>query len=368
MRTESLEARLQRGACNLLVDCAGLGNDDSILIVHEKPELGWWDAEVVESVAQQASALGISVELLETDSPTNQRDENIQQAMLRYNCTLFFARVGDQDRFAEPTAGKKIVMCYTRDNDMLASEFGCAPYQAMKQFKLVLDSVITASSKIEITCPQGSHLIGLMEPVAAVEAADVSILRFPMGIVSPIPAERFSGRVALTGYLTPTGSAVYEPASLKLDSRTMAIIDNGKITGFDGPDDQVKLIEAHYQRVASQFNLEPYVVHSWHAGIHPGLVFSCSEDDNPDLWGNTVFNHPRYLHFHTCGTHAPGEISWLLQDHTVTLDGIELWRNGRLQPENFELSRQCLRNFPDVGALFEIPTTTVAEVVASALV
>ena len=38
---------------------------------------------------------------------------------------------------------------------------------------------------------------------------------------------------------------------------------------------------------------------------------------------------PRYLHFHTCGDYAPGEIAWSLFDATVLIDGETYWQEGR---------------------------------------
>ena len=46
-------------------------------------------------------------------------------------------------------------------------------------------------------------------------------------------------------------------------------------------------------------------------------------------------NHP-HVHFHACGDYAPGEIGWMLRDHSF-LDDIPLWETGRLKPENFSV-------------------------------
>ena len=59
-------------------------------------------------------------------------------------------------------------------------------------------------------------------------------------------------------------------------------------------------------------------------------TFEGSRDANPDLWSNTIFGSPGYLHFHTCGDYPPGEICWMVAAPTVTADGRAIWRGGAL--------------------------------------
>lgn len=94
------------------------------------------------------------------------------------------------------------------------------------------------------------------------------------------------------------------------------------------------------------------MVHSWHAGLHPGCRFFAAEGSDRDYWSNTVFSSPRVLHFHTCGATAPGEISWNLVDATVTVDGVPLWQAGTLRPRAFAALTAVLDAHPALGALF----------------
>ena len=353
--TDPLPDPLDLGAANLFQNCAQLQPGDSLLLVSETPELGWWDADLIAFLADSARQAGYRVTELQVGAPGNDRDERVQAAMQTHDCALFLARAGDQDRFSTAERGCRIVMCYARNRDMLASTFGHVAYPAMCALKSELDRIIAAARHIRITCPLGSDLEAQLEPRGNTESADVSVRRFPMGIVSPILAQPFSGKAVMAHYLTPTGSAVYEPAVLELETPATALLQSGRIVGFDGPSETVQSIEQHYQRVARQFDLEPFVVHSWHAGIHPGVQCAIREADNPDLWGNTVFNHPRYLHFHSCGVNAPGEISWMLRDHRVTLDGVPLWDQGELMPQNFPAAARCLEEWPELSGLYRHP-------------
>lgn len=294
------------GAENLLLNCAGLQRGDSLLIVHEDPLLGWYDAAVVETIAKVARILGIELQILEVGAPQNQRDSRVTEAMVAHNCTLFLSRIGDQDRFAEPQPGKTIVMCYIRSEDMLASAFAGASYGATQAIKKTLDGLLSRARRIEIQCSLGTDCSFEQEPRELAELSDVSVRRFPLGVVTPMDAAAMSGRVALADFLTPTGSKVYEPANVELRQPVFAAIESGRITGFDGDADTVASVEQHYHHVAQQFGIDAAVVHSWHVGLHPGLSYLQSAAADPDRWSNTIFNHPRILHFHTCGAYAPG--------------------------------------------------------------
>lgn len=346
------EYSVARAARNLLLGCAELDSTDTLLIVHEDPQLGWYDAAVTGAIAAAADELGIEFQTLEVGPPRNLRDSRVIEAMQAHDCTLFLSRIGDQDRFAEPQAGKKIVMCYIRSQDMLTSGFAAVSYAATLDLKKILDGLISAATRIEIQCPLGTDCKLSQRPRESAEPSDVSLRRFPLGVVTPIDAGRLSGRVALADFLTPTGSGVYDPASLALDNTVFAVIEAGRIDRFEGAAETVASVERHYRQVAQQFAIDADVVHSWHVGMHPGLSYLQAAAANPDRWSNTIFNHPRILHFHTCGAYAPGEICWNVKNPTVALDGKPLWDQGVLRINDFAATRACLQRWPELQQLF----------------
>jgi hypothetical protein len=69
-----------------------------------------------------------------------------------------------------------------------------------------------------------------------------------------------------------------------------------------------------------------------------------------------MFASPRYLHFHTCGDYAPGEIAWSVIDTTVTLDGTPYWQDGRFVFLDREEVRALLADFPGCETAFEMRT------------
>ncbi len=357
--TTRSQDNLAKGARNLLINCANLKQGDTLLIIHENPELGWYDAATPATVTNEARLLGITPTVLEVGEPVNTRTADLTAAISGHDCTIFFARIGDQDRFANPVPGKKSVMCYARDAAMLASTYGRTSHLAFVDMKSAVNDILLDANQIEISCPLGTRVTGRATEAQRKQPLDVSTLRFPLGVPQPLSAAGFSGQVALAHYLTPTGSKVYQPAWLKLEQPIFARFEHGRIDGFYGDATEISRVEDHYNLVAGQFDIDADVVHSWHAGIHPGCAYTDDASRNPDRWSNTVFTNPRFLHFHTCGDYAPGEICWMVLDQTVSVDGKLLWEHGHLVPEAFSQTKQCIENWPELDELYANPSNLI---------
>lgn len=345
------------GAKNLLVNCAALKADDSLLIISERADLGWYDGKTAHFISEQAEKMGINPTLIVVGSPENVRCPKLAKMISDSTCTIFFSRIGDQDRFSNPPEGTRSIMCYIRDMDMLASPFGTTHYLAVRDLKNAVDEVLLGAKDIEITCPLGTKLSQHQSKTTIDNLDDVGVLRFPVGVAAPTCAKSFSGRLVMDRYLAPTGSRVYDPAFLKIDEPVFAEIELGRITGFNGPKNDVENVKQHYSRVANKFDIDANIIHSWHAGIHPGCNYTVPECDNPDRWSNTVFCHPEYIHFHTCGDYAPGEISCTLPGHSIKINGVTLWENGRFLPHVFEKTKACLDKWSELNDLFGYSAT-----------
>ena len=355
----TMAPELADGARNLLLNCAGLKAGDEILILHEDPKLAWYDRDAPLAVAAEARNLGVSVNLLEVGAPDNDRDPRVAEAVAAHNCSIFFARIGDQDRFADPAPGKTNVMCYARDAAMLASTYGRTDHRALLALKTAVNDVLLTAGRIDISCPLGTGICGSLSERERASREDVSVRRFPLGVPQPLSASGFSGRVALARYLTPTGSRVYDPSFLALEKPVFAEVTSGRIEEFTGDPEITARIREHYKMVAEMFGIDGDAVHSWHAGIHPGCAYTAEAAVNPDRWSNTVFTNPRFLHFHTCGSYPPGEICWMVQDPTIAIDGTKLWDKGRLHPEAFAQLRRCLEQWPELESLFAEPSELI---------
>ncbi|MBT4966384.1 MAG: hypothetical protein HOM79_09195 [Alphaproteobacteria bacterium] len=357
--TSLLSMDLRAGAYNLLVNCANLAPDETLVIISEEPGLGWYDRDVVEALEAEARAMGITPTMIEVGAPGNDKNRQVVEAVGSHDCALFLARIGDQDRFADPVPGKKTIMCYARDAAMLASSYGSADHRAFLQLKEAVNDILLGGDTIRMTCKLGTDISGSISKSDRETPGDVSVRRFPLGVPQPLDASEMSGRVALTHFLTPTGSKMYEPASVPIDDIVFAEVQDGVITGFDGEPENVENIQGHYKMVSQKFGIRDDNVHSFHAGIHPGCNYTSTAAADPDRWSNSVFTNPRVLHFHTCGDYAPGEICWMVIDHTLAVDGKNLWQDGRLCVEDFDLTRQCLEDWPQLKHMFEQPAMAI---------
>ena len=352
-------SKLKEGALNLLENCAKLQARDSLLVIYEKPEEGWYDQGVVDAVLETARDLGVEPTCLAVGAPGNEEDPVVTEEISRHDCTIFLTRLGDQDRFSKMVPGQRTVMVYTRTADMLASDYGTTPHQAMEDLKSAIHGVMRDSREIVITCPLGTYLTGDTSQTAWEDTLDVSIKRFPLGVPQPIGAASFSGQVALSRYLTTTGCKVYTPDHAALDGTALAHIENGRIKEFTGPAKTVEQIKRHYKFVSDLFGIDPDFIHSWHAGMHPGCSYLPPVGVHPDRWSNSVFTHPQFVHFHTCGAYAPGEICWMVKDHTITFDGTALWNRGRMMPASLPLTLACLKRWPALPPLFAEPSKNI---------
>jgi hypothetical protein len=355
----TFESDLRTGARNLLLNCAELKQEESVVIISEDPRLGWYEPDVAEALFQEAGNMGIIPTLLEVGKPSNQKDPVVVKAVDSHDCAIFLARIGDQDRFEAVASGKKTVMCYARDVRMLASTYGCADYRAFLHLKQAVNDILFDADTVRITCGHGTDISGEMLNKENEMSGDVSVRRFPLGVPQPLNASQMSGRVALVNYLTPTGSRVYEPAAVEIENIVFAEVSRGLISSFTGKLEVVEKIREHYKMVSEKFNIQGDNVHSFHAGIHPGCSYLSNAIDNPDRWANTVFTNPRVLHFHTCGNYSPGEICWMVIDHTLSIDNKNLWEDGRLCVNNFEQTRQCLKEWPELKSMFICPEQSI---------
>ena len=350
---------LADGARNMLVTCGELQPGNHLLVVHERPDLGWYDAEAPAAVVEIAREMGATVSTVEVGGPENTPRKEVTDAIAGTDIVVFFARIGDQDRFTDRYPGKTCVMSYIRNAAGLASAYGRTHHGALTALKDVVNETLFNATEIAITCSLGTELKGRTSPDRLEDGGEVTVRRFPLGVPQPVEGGGFSGKVALARFLTPTGSKVYEPPNLPIEGVVFVLVEAGRITGFEGDEREVAAIRAHYDHVSGFFGIDRDIVHSWHAGIHPGSVFANMAADDPDLWSNSAFTNPRFLHFHTCGDYAPAEICWMVLDATVRADGVPLWEDGRLRLENFEAGRACLATWPVLEPLLADPSQQI---------
>lgn len=348
------------GGMTLIRDCVGGRAGERLLIVSEPEDTGVYDRQAAKLAAAAGRALGMTVYELESHSFVNSDEEKsiLLDSLRGFDHIVFFSRVGDQIRFSHNENMPSSTMCYTLNQESLNSNFGTACHHGMGEIKQAIDLAFLQSTEIRVTCPLGTAYSG--KPDWGTQSPnDVNLKRFPLLVPQPIPARGFHGRIALSRFLIGTGSKFYEPYYLPLPNTVFARIENNKIVQFEGRDDDVKLVEEHYTNVSQQLSIDPWIVDSWHAGIHPGCNFKAEAANDMMRWSGTAFGNPRILHFHTCGNYAPGEICWNILDPTVIIDGITVWDAGTLFPERLPGGAEILARHPNLAELFANPVKEI---------
>ena len=358
MQTRTFPAEI--GAMNMLVNCAGTAAHDKLLIVHERPGDGYYDAGIIAAVQQAGSRIGAQVTAREVafDPFASALPPALQSLMKDVDQTVFLARIADQLRFSDMGAKGSAVVSYALDVDMLSSPYGTAHYRAFSLLRFAINRMFRSARHIRVTCPAGTDFSG-PGPGPGGPEQDVGICRFPMPVSAPVPAAAFSGRVVLPGFLVGTGSKYYEPYGVEYEGTLIGHFERGRITEFTGDATAVAIARKHYDAVAGMFDIDRDFVHSWHIGIHPGCSYAGCAHDDFKRWSGAAFGNPRLLHFHTCGAYAPGEISWNVLDPTVVIDGVTVWDRGVLHADAVPGGAEILEQYPCARRAFETPSRAV---------
>lgn len=344
------------GARNMLTNCANAVAGERLLIAYESPEYGYYEADALSCVAAAAKVLSLNVKTFDVGySPVDPHlGPELRAEFERADIIMFLARLGDQLRFSDMPPGKRIVVSFALSAEMFGSSFGTTHHTAMTTLKKRVAETMACAQDVHVTCPKGTDFRGKPEMNLNADG-DTTILRFPMSVGTPVPAFSFSGKVALCGFLTGTGSLYYDDYTLEFDQTVLALLENGRLVGFEGTKADVAAANAHYDRVSSKFGIDRNFVHSWHAGIHPGCGYTRPARENYERWGGSSFGNPRILHFHTCGAYAPGEISWNVVDSTILIDGVPVWQDGVFHAARIVGGQEVLDKFDCAARIFRTP-------------
>lgn len=324
-------ARASAGARNLLENAAQIRAGDQLLLLVEPQGAGHYDDDMGRFLAAQAEALGASARVLEVPVTLDIDDTPawIMDAIAAADQTIFLARIGDQLRFHPlPGPGRK-VMSYAFDFDLLSAPFATTPFAVMRGLHDHIAGKISRASSCTLTCPRGTHLTTRLRPKPISAPLDFTVATFPVMIVAPIPAAEASGQLVLSQALTSTYILPYEGSILPLPEPLTLSVEQGEITGFSGPAPVVEQARAQFARVHRLLGGPELRVGSWHAGINPMTFFPRPAMSDIDRWSGLAFGSPRYAHIHMGGP-APGQICGQIFDPTISLDGEEIWRDGRL--------------------------------------
>ena len=285
------------GAQNLLRNCVGLGSGEDLLIVREPASCDYYDQRAPDAVEAEATAMGARVHSLRT--PPVAGPDNVpaylSAAMEQVEHTVFFSRIGDQMRFYPlPGPGSK-TMCYALDAMMLAGEACRVPYQLTLETLSHIQEKLNHTTHWRVTCPLGSDIAGVCDPVThpSDPKAGFTIQLFPLGPFRTFSCAGVNGRL-LSRWFPGSATHRYEPYGLILEEPVALIVASGRIVDFEGPASSVDRVRTHYEHVAGCFDIDPFVVHSWHGGTNPKIFYPRSAESDVERWNGVVHSHPRY--------------------------------------------------------------------------
>ncbi len=330
---QQIQDDARAGALNILRNCAGVEAGDRVLIIGEQGERAFFEPEVCDVVADVARDIGADAKVVLAPQTSGPHDfpAGLAAAMQQADHTIFFARIGDQVRFSSLASRCSKTMCYTHDNGYLGDAFAQVDYRLFEDVLERLMTEIAAASACRIVCPAGTRLEGPMTDTTGTGeavAAQFTVKLFPVMIFPPLTCAGLSGRLPLGRWLTSTSTTAYDDSLTRIDGPVEAIIDNGRISSFEGDSDLVGRIDRHFHTVAARSGGDPYCCNSWHTGIYPRTYYRGDPLANIEKWGDLAYGSPRYTHFHLCGD-GPGDICISVFDATISFDGTAFWDNGR---------------------------------------
>jgi hypothetical protein len=340
---------IESGAINLLQNCAGVNKGDFIVIVGEIGPDPFFEPELCDVVAEVASKMDCTSEIVMV-APMASGDEfptHLSMAMEKADVTIFFSRLGDQQRFSNlPGTGKKI-MTYTLTRNHLGASFGRADYHIGQEIQQKLLKTLIKTKSYQIKAPCGTNLIsdvGLSNNYLkeTQKTTNFSVDLFPEMIFPPINCLNLQGKLVIGHFLLSTSTRIYENSALKINSDVIATVENSRMVAFEGAPKEIKTIKNQLKRAAAITGGDPYVINSWHTGINPHTFFKGDPYGNLEHWGTVAFGSPRYTHIH-CAGNDPGDVCMQVFDATITCDNQKIWDKGQF----------AFLNKPEIKAIWQ---------------
>ena len=332
---------LERGARNLLQQCARAVPGERLLLVGERCDRPFFDPTLCSIIERVAASLGISSEtvLAPPASDAASISPAVINAMKQVDVTIFFSRLGDQLRFSDVGGANRRVMTYTLTREHLGSKFATTNYSEMRKLQEALLNAIQNTSSYRIESENGTNLTARIPSVKTTDTAvftDFALDLFPVMIFPPITFFDLEGCLVLEHFLLSSSTHSYDSSVFILDTPVTVRVKNSRMISFEGDHALIDKLENQLERAASITGGDPFCLNSWHTGINPFTFYDGDPYADLERWGTVAYGSPRYTHIHAAGNN-PGDISIQLFDATISFDGKLYWKDGRFlffdQPE-----------------------------------
>ena len=210
-----------------------------------------------------------------------------------------------------------------------------------------VQSKLNLATRWRVTCPLGTDISGDSDPSTHITApkAGFTIKLFPLGPFRTFACDHAQGRI-VSRWFPASATHRYEPYGLMLDEPVALVVDDGRLVDFEGPAGELGKLRQHYEHVGACFDIDPYVVHSWHGGTNPKIFYPDPPHNDLERWNGVLHSHPRYAHFHTCGAYNPGEIVVPVIDPSIRINDQPYWENGELTLLDDPAAQSLLDAYP----------------------
>lgn len=341
------KSNFQKGASNLLFQCAGCKAGDKVLIVGEAGADPFFEPELAQDLAHVATQFGMVAQCL-LARPSHSADDfpqDVFKAMEDADITIFCSRLGDQLRFMPSVGQSTKVMIYTLTRAHLASEFGTTDYAVSERIVERLVEVISSASRYHICAADGTNIRSeLVINQADTDLVPFSLRLFPTTIFPPIGFRNVNGTLMIDHFTLSSSTRSYDDSVLIIPSPLRATVENGIMTSFEGDPDVITAFKAQCARAASITGGEPFRLNSWHAGVNPYTFFEGNPYDDLERWGTVSYASPRYTHIHAAGK-DPGDLAIQIFDASISFDDEWIWKDGRFvfldRPDIHELLKDA---------------------------
>ena len=330
------EAKVLEGVENLIQNCVGVQQGESVLLLNEKGGVDPALVELMEGAIKSAGGtayslwveplVGISEMPAVVGSAVLAADKLVLNASLDRVVLLDHLRANGQPDMVR-------INNRSRVPEAFASEHARFNWQLVMAIAAKVHEVTSAATEWTITTPHGTDMRGRV--ASGSEVADAFFVQdaeasrtervFPGEVYSPVGSTASNGVIAFDHPGMADKERFHNPMMLTVKDSMLTDIEWREEPARPGQKDDasgntvytreqlVRLLQANEEKYGHD---RAYVLDSWHGGMHPKAVKRGGQQSNQDT-----------MHFHIGS--VPSARSAYSSDQTIELDGRPFWTEGR---------------------------------------
>jgi hypothetical protein len=320
-----VNAALEAGAANCVIDCAGAGRDTRLFVVSET---GAVDETVADAIAAAGRDAGATVETLWIEPIPKATPDAIPEAALAAyrEGDIVVSHIPSLTREALhphfPGETRVRVPNRARSAALLGSDWARFPYSVQRAIAELLEEKMAPGRAWRITSPAGTDLRGVFAGTGGEVGAAFFVAgeqgrarkNFPGGVHDPRACAALDG-VIIVEYMDHVDQAEDDPP-LRVE------VKDCRITDITGGAEDGKLRDA--------ITASDGWIDSWHAGVNPRTESPVERQDNGRSWFGYSHCSPAIMHYHLGRSHETTNLASF--HHSLSVDGEILYQDGALGP------------------------------------